>query len=198
MKRFICIPILVFLGFLALDCGSPPGSSDADIAKAVKQNLQADPKLAGDKIDVEAKNGVVTLKGTVLQQDEAEEALRLAKSVPHVAQVRSELELKPTITTSDAENRVAAEEQQNQENLEKQTDPGSGGVINDSKITAEVKVRLARDNMLSMYQIDVDTQNGVVTLTGTVKNESEAKHAIAIAEAVDDVKHVQSVLKVKS
>ena len=198
MKRLICIPILAFLTFLALGCGAAPGTSDADLAKAVKHNLQADPKLAGDKIDVEAKNGVVTLKGTVLQQDEAEEALRLAKSVPNVTQVRSDLELKPTITTSDAENRVDAEEKQAQENLNKQTDNGAGGVLSDTKITAEVKAKLAGDSMLSIYRIDVDTQNGVVTLTGTVKNESEARHAIAIAEAVDDVKHVQSVLKLKS
>ena len=42
--------------------------------------------------------------------------------------------------------------------------------------------------MLSIYQIDVDTQNRSRYLNRNgQKNENEARHAIAIAEAVDDV-----------
>jgi osmotically-inducible protein OsmY len=37
----------------------------------------------------------------------------------------------------------------------------------------------------------------MVTLTGTVKSEAEAKRAISLAESEEGVKHVSSVLQVQ-
>ena len=40
----------------------------------------------------------------------------------------------------------------------------------DAGITTNVKTKMAADDTVKAYQIDVDTRNGVVTLSGAVEN----------------------------
>ena len=46
-------------------------------------------------------------------------------------------------------------------------------------------------------KIDVDTKDGVVTLSGTVKDTAEATKAVSIARKSKGVKHVVNHLKVE-
>jgi osmotically-inducible protein OsmY len=62
-----------------------------------------------------------------------------------------------------------------------QTDPG---------ITTAVKTKLAADTTVKAYQIDVDTTNGVVTLTGIVEVPAAKEQAVVIARGTDGVKDV--------
>lgn len=62
-----------------------------------------------------------------------------------------------------------------------QTDPG---------ITTAVKAKLAADNTVKAYQIDVDTANGVVTLTGIVEVPAAKEQAVILARGTDGVKDV--------
>ena len=62
-----------------------------------------------------------------------------------------------------------------------QTDPG---------ITTAVKTKLAADTTVKAYQIDVDTTNGVVTLTGIVEVPAAKEQAVVIARRTDGVKDV--------
>jgi hyperosmotically inducible protein len=62
-----------------------------------------------------------------------------------------------------------------------QTDPG---------ITTAVKTKFAADTTVKAYQIDVDTSNGVVTLTGTVDGQAAKNQAITIARGTDGVTNV--------
>jgi hyperosmotically inducible protein len=64
----------------------PPDSllSDAGITAAVKTKLLADPDTPGLKLDVDTKDQVVTLTGTVANKAQKEEALQIAKNVEGV------------------------------------------------------------------------------------------------------------------
>ena len=62
-----------------------------------------------------------------------------------------------------------------------QTDPG---------ITTAVKTKLAADDTVKAYQINVDTANGVVTLTGIVEAPAAKEQAVVIARGTDGVKDV--------
>ena len=62
-----------------------------------------------------------------------------------------------------------------------QTDPG---------ITTAVKAKLAADNTVKAYQIDVDTASGVVTLTGIVEAPAAKEQAVILARGTDGVKDV--------
>jgi hyperosmotically inducible protein len=73
-----------------------------------------------------------------------------------------------------------------------------GEAVDDASTTAKVKLALAKDDQVAAYRIDVDTNNGVVTLTGNVKSRAEANRAIQVAESIKGVKRVNSDLKVGS
>lgn len=71
-------------------------------------------------------------------------------------------------------------------------------MVTDSAITAAVKSVLLADTSTSSSNINVTTNNGVVTLSGTVQNADAADVAIEKAEAVQGVKDVNSKLVVKT
>ena len=60
----------------------------------------------------------------------------------------------------------------------------------DAGITTNVKTKLAADDTVKAYEINVDTANGVVTLTGTVENPAAKEQAIVIARQTDGVRDV--------
>jgi len=72
-----------------------------------------------------------------------------------------------------------------------------GGPVDDGTITARVKTALLNDKTISPQQIDVQTANGVVTLSGKVKNKEEETKAIAVARGIRGVTDVRSSLQVQ-
>ena len=74
----------------------------------------------------------------------------------------------------------------------------TGNKIEDAAITAKVKTALVGEPGLQALKIDVDTANGVVTLTGAVDTPQSLDRATQVAQAVDGVKSVDNRLNVKS
>ena len=66
----------------------------------------------------------------------------------------------------------------------------------DAGITTNVKTKLAADADVSAYQVDVDTRNGVVTLTGVVETQAAKDQALAIARDTDGVRDVIDQVRV--
>lgn len=66
-------------------------TADASITAAVKTKLLADTTVGGLKIDVDTKDNVVTLTGTVKSAAEKAEAIRLAKTTTGVKRVVDKL-----------------------------------------------------------------------------------------------------------
>jgi hypothetical protein len=60
----------------------------------------------------------------------------------------------------------------------------------DAGITTAVKSKLAADDMVKAYQVDVDTQDKVVTLTGEVDSPAAETMALQIARDTDGVRDV--------
>jgi hypothetical protein len=60
----------------------------------------------------------------------------------------------------------------------------------DAGITTSVKTKLAADDTVKAYQVDVDTSNHVVTLRGTVDNPAAKAMAVQIARNTDGVRDV--------
>ena len=68
----------------------------------------------------------------------------------------------------------------------------------DSGITASVKSKLIADELVKARTINVDTQDKVVTLTGTVQSPIEESHAIEIARNTNGVEEVVDKMSVAS
>ena len=68
----------------------------------------------------------------------------------------------------------------------------------DARTTARLKARFALDPELKTREIDVDTQDGLVTLKGRVDSHEELARAIRMAVEEDDVLEVTSILQVSA
>lgn len=76
---------------------------------------------------------------------------------------------------------------------------GVAAEVSDTWITTKVKSSFIGEESLDGADISVDTeQEGVVTLTGTVRNKSAKKHAERLAKNVEGVRKVNNELKVVS
>jgi hyperosmotically inducible protein len=69
--------------------------------------------------------------------------------------------------------------------------------MSDTAITAKVKAGLAAEPDLSALAIKVETEKGVVMLSGFVESKAEADRAEKLAKGVDGVTRVKSTIKVK-
>jgi hyperosmotically inducible protein len=97
--------ILSLVGPITIACGGGGGGSaakpvsatldDATITTRVKTAILNDPGVAGQKIDVNASAGVVTLTGVVKTKEEEARAIELAKAVRGVTDVKSTLQVQP-------------------------------------------------------------------------------------------------------
>ena len=66
----------------------------------------------------------------------------------------------------------------------------------DPGITTAVKTKLAADDQVKAYQIDVDTDDGVVTLSGAVQTQAAKDRAVQLARETDGVARVEDRLTV--
>lgn len=74
----------------------------------------------------------------------------------------------------------------------------AGAKVSDAAITAKVKSAIVSEPGLKTMQINVDTADGVVTLTGVVDAPQNIDRATQVAQAVEGVKFVNNRLNVKS
>lgn len=73
----------------------------------------------------------------------------------------------------------------------------TGAYVDDAWITTKVKSEMVADSDVKAHKIDVDTKNGVVTLTGTVESWQEASKAADIARGIKGVTAVENDLRVQ-
>jgi hyperosmotically inducible protein len=73
----------------------------------------------------------------------------------------------------------------------------SGAVVADSVITTKVKADIFKEPELKSMAIHVETEKGVVMLSGFVDSKADADKAVALAKSVEGVSNVKSAIKVK-
>lgn len=73
----------------------------------------------------------------------------------------------------------------------------TGKVIADTVITTKVKADLFKEPELSAMAIHVETEKGVVMLSGFVDSKADAEKAVRLAKSVEGVTEVKSAIKVK-
>ena len=234
MARKFALLLMILLAASFMACR---GSNDAAITTEVKAKITDDEMLDATNIDVDTKEGIVTLEGTITRPDQETHAIQIARTVPNVKDVVSRLQVEPQVGTTNLDEKTEQAAENTGEKLEdtaektgekiadtaektgdkieetaekagdkigeladktedKADNLNVGEAVDDASTTAKVKLALAKDEQVAAYRIDVDTNNGVVTLTGNVKSKAEANRAIQVAESIKGVKKVNSDLKV--
>jgi osmotically-inducible protein OsmY len=107
----------------------------------------------------------------------------------------------PTATASPSTRRAPTREEYERDkeryNREaKETGRTIGTGINDGWLWAKARFDLAAADDLRDSTINVDVNNSIVTLTGTVASQPQIAKADQIAKAVEGVKGVKNMLKV--
>jgi hyperosmotically inducible periplasmic protein len=159
---------------LVMSCAS----TDVGISSKVKSKLAADDVVKASQIEVETRNGVVTLTGNVDSEEAKERALQLAKDTKGVVSVVDMIAARRASGSGDAP----------------EPERTIGEAVDDTGITVTVKSRLLDDPLVEGLRIDVDTRDGVVYLTGTVGSDSEREKAIQLARDTKGVRNVQANL----
>ena len=161
--------------------------SDPGITTSVKTQLAADELVKARNINVDTKDRVVTLTGVVQSQQEETKALQIARKTSGVADVVD------GIIVSSPEPGSAPTSGR----LDTPAATPLGEAVSDAGITTKVKTRLLADPDVSGLRIDVDTRDGIVTLTGIVNTAAEKSRALEDAGKVDNVTRVEDRLTVR-
>jgi hyperosmotically inducible periplasmic protein len=176
------------LGLAACDPASQPGTqtqaigdgaavSDAAITDQVQARLASEPNLETTNIDVTTNNGVVTLRGTVRDDAARSAADRAVMSIAGVRSVNNDLTTSGGGAAASDSLRGAV--------------AGAQEAISDAWITTQVESELLADSVSQAFDVSVETQDGVVMLEGTLPNQSDVDHVIALARSVDGVRRVE-------
>ena len=169
----LAFTLVAVLALGACSTTEPMGQQvdDAALTSKVKAKLAADPDVNPFEIDVDTTDGVVSLRGRVEEASDKTVAGRLARETQGVKRVN---------------NRITVG-----------MDPDDQAPGADAAIVAAVEGKLAADPDVSSANIDVDVQDGVVTLSGTVKSAANRAKAESVAKSVSGVKSVRNELKVQ-
>jgi hyperosmotically inducible protein len=146
----------------AAGAGFQAAASDAWLTTKVKVQLMAEPGLSPLAVNVDTRDGVVTLFGAVSTEQLKDRAAMQAKGVSGVKAVENDLQVVPEV----AAERVAAK---------------------DEEVQAAVTQRLGTRESLGDADIDVAVKNGVVRLTGKVASQTDRLTALTVARGTKGV-----------
>ncbi len=148
----------------------PAENSDTWLSMKVKSALLFHRNVSVTATEVELKDGNVTLRGEATSEAQKELTTEYAKDVDGVKSVKNEM----TVATAPAKPNETV-----------------GQKIDDASITAEVKGSLLSHHSTSVLNTKVSTTEGVVTVGGVAKNESEKA---LVTKLVTDINGVKSVI----
>lgn len=166
-------------------------ASDAAVADKAKQALRDDPALRGETgIAVKSVNkGTVLLDGKATSLSNHLRAIEDVRAVPGVKRVASTIE-----SPDSKEVRDAMLPKDGAKAADAKDGKGMSGTMKDAYITSATKLRLLTDRKTPGMDINVDTNDGVVTLFGTVpdatakaKAEEEARKVTGVKKVVNEI-----------
>jgi osmotically-inducible protein OsmY len=191
---------------------------DGWLVMKIHSDLVDEDVLSGSNIDVDVKNGVVTLQGTVTSEAGRARAIAEAKKTDGVKNVIDQLRIAPahnggtmdkmqdkTAKAADkAGDKMAKAADKTEDKLDKAGDKTAsaakktGRAIDDGWIKSKIYAQYMTEwnTVLDDSDIDVDVKNNMVTLNGTVKSAAAKAKAVSIAKATDGVKGVTDNLHV--
>src|SRR6185436_14033596 len=70
--------------------------------------------------------------------------------------------------------------------------------VSDASISTAVQAELTRDRVSNFPRIDVDTERGIVYLSGIVETEAQRAHAERLAWRVEGVRKVNNNLQIQN
>ncbi|MGJ7914526.1 BON domain-containing protein [Massilia sp. LXY-6] len=181
-------------------------STVKDNAGQVANRTENAADRAGDKTAAAASTAAAKTKdvaATVAEKtrEAAHTAVEKTKEVAHtVAQKTENAADRAGDKTRDSAAVTAQKSDNAMDNAGDKTRDAAGKTrlaASDTAITTKVKAGLVKEPDLESLGIHVETEKGVVMLSGFVNSKAEADKAVKVAKGVDGVTTVKSAIKVK-
>jgi hyperosmotically inducible protein len=195
-------------------------ADDSALESRITANIKKNATLAARDVEVDVSEGIVTLKGVVRTAGEKARARQLA-TITDVKEVRNELVVDAAAAksrtatvidatkhagkkTADVTKDVARKTGDKTKdiagttgNKTKEVVSATGEAITDGWITTKVKTKFVDETLLKNSDINVDTNDHVITLKGTVASSAAKTRAAEIAGGTEGVTRVINQLVVK-
>jgi len=186
-SRTLRLALVVAIGSASLAFAAPQSSvaqkpSDSVLKDRIEYRLETSPIVDTYDLKVKVDAGSVWLTGTVATAAQKAEAALLAK-IDGVSNVQNDVVVDKDVDRSLADRAKAGMTK-------------TGEAITDGWITTKVKWFFVGEDLLKGSDINVDTNNHVVTLKGTVTSNAGRDRAIALAKRTSGVQRVVDQLTV--
>ncbi|MDD2558720.1 MAG: BON domain-containing protein [Desulfuromonadaceae bacterium] len=170
--------VLVVATATATESKNDERKSDVWLKANIVTSYTLNQNLNPFDFDVEVENGIVSLSGTVDSEVEKDLAIEIAKGVEGVKDVNSSIMIEPG---------TKAEERK---------EPEFFRTVEDATITAKVKSRLLWNRNTNGMDINVVTENAVVTLKGKVASAAQGDLAAQMAKNTTGVERVMKEFEI--
>lgn len=142
---------------------------DSVISSTVKSRMISDDFVKARYIDVDVLNGVVYLIGVIESTSQKRMAADIARGVEGVRKVENQLVVGKTT---------------------------AGQILDDTILTSKIKTQLLKTSNIRSNNVDVDTVNGVVTLTGIVSSYNEKNKILYIVQQITNDRPIKDNISV--
>lgn len=159
--------------------GENQSAADIAVTNQVKSAFSLSKRLSAYEINVEAKDGAVTLTGQIPTEVDKQLAGSVVKDIPDVKSVDNQLQVNPGIKPSETTVR-------------------EGMRVTDLEIRADLNEKLAMSQALQGQSIQTNVQDRTVTLGGRVESPAQRTGAEQLARSVPNVVDVVNNLEVSN
>ena len=171
MKAIHSIPLmLATVALLVLSVPVSASEMDDRIESSARESYVFKTFLKGDDINIQSKDGAVTLTGVVSGESRRGLAKETVAGLPGVSSVDNRLEVKGAFPT-----------------------PNS-----DAWLREKVKATLLFRRNVSAYTTEVDVKGGIVTLRGDAASQAQKELTAEYAKDVEGVKEVKNEMTVSN
>lgn len=204
MKAILTTLLMIFLSamaFVACDSAVEDNRTgagvmtDAQLEDAIEAKINSDAQLnrAGLSVSADADRNEATLSGTVETQDMRTKAVELAKSAHSGLIITDKIDVEPKEISREGYTEEMADKQR-----EKARGWGDnvGDSLDDAWIHTKIVAKLIGNEDTPKRKINVDVNNNVVTLRGTVETSEEKMEAERVAKDTEGVSRVVNQIKV--
>lgn len=161
---------------------------DQKIAKKIRDKVSGWFSSYGD-VNVAVNNGNVTLKGTVKSESDKNELEKKVRNMDGVRSLNSQL----VVTDRDAEDNDSGTETLKGDKIAREFPQDRAASPSDEQLNKKIREKISEGWFTNSYKnIQLDTQNGEVTINGSVEKPKEE------LKLTDEIRKIQGVRNVKT
>jgi osmotically-inducible protein OsmY len=185
--------------------------ADSWLTTKIQAQYFADDDIKARYVNVSTRDAVVTLTGYVDNEPMRQEAVQIARNTDGVREVHDQLQIGRSAAPSAEASATPAQPGDatpadspaasgaiatSGEHAGDAAPPNVAASVDDSGVTSLIQARYFLDPVVKMRHIEVQAQDGVVTLTGAVASEAERQQALLLARTTDGVQRVEDHLSI--